>query len=81
MVPALEPVESWAALGPIQRRLGSLLYATWTMMAMPTVAQAREAITTDARASVPERDRVRPVKVIDLRRLVHRSERSGSSNR
>ena len=73
MVPALEPVESWAALGPIQRRLGSLLYATWTMMAMPTVAQAREAITTDARASVPERDRVRPVKVIDLRRLVHRS--------
>lgn len=50
-------------------------------MAMPTVAQAREAITTDARASVPERDRVRPVKVIDLRRLVHRSERSGSSNR
>lgn len=72
MVPALSPIASWGALGPIQRRLGSLLYATWTMMTMPTVAETKEVIWTGSGRGVPVQDRGRPVKVVNLRTLAHR---------
>ena len=81
MVPLLAPIESWDALAPIQRRLASLLYATWTMMSMPTVSETREMIATDARESMPARDRARSVKVVDLRRLAHRPSEPGDGER
>ena len=77
MVPMLDPIESWDALGPIQRRLASLIYATWTMMSMPAVSETWETITTDKRKGVPTRDRARSVKVVDLRRLSRRPAEPG----
>ena len=79
MTSRLDPLR-WGALGPIQRRLGSLLYATWTAMATPTVAEVRERVDLGATGSKRRRERARPVKVIDLRRLARRPDPEGSGD-